>query len=213
MIPAGSFDEALEWALNRVLAADPEVQEELGALAGKRIRIAPEPFPPPVDLVVRARGVSVRVAAEAGEEEGSAPPDLTLSGPALALVRFALGQGPGGGLPESVTVSGDLGLAQRLRRLIRRYRFDAEEVLSRYLGDVAAHEVARQARSARDWARGAVESLSADLAEYLVEESRMVAEGRELARFADAVDALRDDLERLDARVAALSRRAEGGRA
>ena len=85
--------------------------------------------------------------------------------------------------------------------------------MSRYLGDVAAHEVARHARSARDWAREALESLSADLAEYLVEESRMVAEGRELARFADAVDALRDDLERLDARVAALSRRAEGGRA
>lgn len=211
MIPTGSFDETLEWALNRVLAADPEVQEELGALAGTRIRIAAEPFPPPVDIVVRARGVSVRVAAEE-REEGRAAPDLSLSGPVFALIRFALWRDPTEGLPEAVTVSGDLGLAQRLRRLIRRYRFDAEEVLSRYLGDVAAHEVARHAVSARDWARGAVESLSGDLAEYLVEESRMVAERRELARFADAVDALRDDVERLEARVAALSRRAGGGR-
>lgn len=211
MIPTGSFDETLEWALNRVLAADPEVQEELGALAGTRIRIAAEPFPPPVDIVVRARGVSVRVAAEE-REEGGTTPDLSLSGPVFALIRFALRRDPTGGLPEAVTVSGDLGLAQRLRRLIRRYRFDFEEVLSRYLGDVAAHEVARHAVSAGDWARGAVESLSEDLAEYLVEESRMVAERRELARFADAVDALRDDVERLDARVAALSRRAGGGR-
>lgn len=210
MIPTGSFDETLEWALNRVLAADPEVQEELGALAGRRIRIAAEPFPPPVDIVVRARGVSVRAAAEEGEEGGTAP-DLSLSGPVFDLIRFALWRNPDEGLPETVTVSGDLGLAQRLRRLIRRYRFDAEEVLSRYLGDVAAHEVARHAAGARDWARGAVESLSEDLAEYLVEESRMVAERRELARFADAVDALRDDVERLDARVAALSRRAGGG--
>ena len=211
MTPAGSFGEALEWALNRVLAADPEIQEELGALAGSRIRIAPEPFPPPVEIVVRARGVAVCVAAEEAGE-GRRAPDLTLSGPALALLRFAVGQGPAGGLPEAVTVSGDLGLAQRLRRLIRRYRFDAEEALSRYLGDVAAHEVARHARSARDWARGALEGLSADLAEYLVEESEMVAKRREIARFADAVDALRDDVARLDARVAALSRRAGGRR-
>ena len=211
MIPIGSFDETLEWALNRVLAADSETAEQLGALAGARIRIAPEPFPRPVDIVVRHRGVSVHLSGEEPGEEGAAP-DLTLSGPPLALARFALWPGSPEALPEQVTLRGDIVLARRLRQLVRRYRFDGEEWLSRYLGDVAAHEAARHARKAGEWTRGAVESLSQDLGEYLVEESRMVAEAHELARFADAVDRLRDDVERLEARVAALSRQAGGER-
>ena len=198
----------LEGAVNRALAADPEVREQFHEVEGARVRIDSDLFPYPLDIVL---GPRLRVLdPEAADREDGGCADVTISGSVLALARLASRNATPDALPEGVTVSGDLGLARRLHRLIRRYRFDWEEALSRCLGDAAAHEAARQAGSARRWARSAAESLSRDVAEYLVEERCMVAGASMLGRFFDAVDELRDDVERLEARVAEVSRRTGG---
>ena len=208
MNTTGSALGVLEWVMNRALAADPEVHERLDELEGARIRIVSEPFPRPLDVAVRGHRLAVRIPEEAGraEEEGA---DVTISGSPPALARLVAGLDAPDRLPAGVTISGDLALAQRLQRLARCYRFDWEEVLSRCFGDAGAHEVARQARAAGRFALGAADTLSRDVVEYLIEERSVVAGASRLERFFDAVDELRDDVDRLEVRIAALFRRTE----
>ncbi len=209
MSATGLAQGLLEWAINRALAADPEVRERLGEVEGARIRIVSDPAPGVLDITVHGHRV-VLSRPEGAESDDGENPDLTVSGALPALTRLLAPRGARDeALPPGVTVSGDLALARRLRRLARSYRFDGEEVLSRYLGDAGAHEAARRARAAGRWARSAAGTLSRDLAEYLVEEGGVVAGAPALGRFFDAVDELRDDVERLEARIAALSRRVE----
>ena len=209
MSAAGSALGLLGWAVNRALAADPEAREHLQELEGARIRIVAEPVPGALDFTVRGQRVAVSrpPGAEGGEAEAA---DLTITGPVPALLRLlALRDAADETVPEGVTFHGDHAIAGHLRRLARSYRVDWEEALAGLLGDVLAHEAARGARTAGQATRRAAGDLSRDLAEYLTEESAMVAGAPALARFLADVDEVRDDVERLEARVAALSRRLE----
>lgn len=199
----------LQWALNRALAADPEVQERLEEVEGARVRIVLEPLEQPLEL--RFVGNRIEVRRPENTEEGDGV-DVTISGSGPALAAFLIGRDARDSLPPGVGIRGDLALATRLGRLARSYRLDWEEILSHYLGDAGAHETARIARAAGRWRRGAGETLARDVAEYLSEESAIVAGRAALERFCDAVDELRDDVERLEARIASLLRRAEEGR-
>ena len=87
---------------------------------------------------------------------------------------------------------------------------DWEEHLSRLVGDVVAHEVGGAARAARAFGRRAGRTAEQNLREYLQEEARLLPTRYELKELLDAVDVLRDDVERLAARVERLRRRAGG---
>ncbi|MCW0417481.1 Ubiquinone biosynthesis accessory factor UbiJ [Xanthomonas sacchari] len=65
-------------------------------------------------------------------------------------------------------------------------------------------QVANAARSALQQARRSAQDLAQSAAEYVTEESRDVVARAELEAFYDDVDVLRDDIERLAARVARL---------
>jgi ubiquinone biosynthesis protein UbiJ len=51
------------------------------------------------------------------------------------------------------------------------------------------------------WSRSTVNNLGADIGEYLQEERRDVVSGAEIDVFSQQVDRLRDDVDRLEARI------------
>ena len=69
----------------------------------------------------------------------------------------------------------------------------------------------RLAREAVDFGRRAGDTLARNVAEYLTEESRDVPARIEAEEFFDAVDRLRESVDRLEARVDH-AERAKGGR-
>ena len=75
---------------------------------------------------------------------------------------------------------------------------DWEELLSRWVGDIAAHQLGKFGRSLREWAGETKRTLEMDISEYLREESDLVARQEDVAEFVDAVDTLRGDLDRLE---------------
>ena len=209
MRTTGKGIEVLEWALNQALAADPEVREELEEMDGVRVRIAVAPLLRPLDLTFVGSRIEVSRPQDAGDGYDV---DVALAGSTSALAAFLLRSNAPDTLPPGISVKGDLALAVRLARLVRRYRFDWEENLSRYLGDAGAHETARLVRGAGRFGLSTADLLARDVAEYLSEESGLVAGEAALARFCAAVDELRDDVERLEARIARLALRTEEGR-
>jgi ubiquinone biosynthesis accessory factor UbiJ len=193
---------ALEVALDRALALDPDTRAALGALDGRRIALAIES--PPLALQVTVDGERLRV----GPPDDAHEPDLgiraTLGGLVSQLPFFKRDDAPPVG---RVRVSGDADLARRLQRLAERFDPDWQQPFTTVFGDVIGVQVAKAFAAALREAKSAGAGLAGSAAEFLTEESRDVVAKDELHAFYDDVDALRDDVERMAARVDRLRRR------
>ena len=186
---------AAEIALNRYLRLEPAVAEECGRLAPRciELRLAG----PSLSLVLEFIDGGVRVLPEAPQ-----PPDVVVTGTPTALLgtlrRAATGSTA---LPPGVTVEGDAELLQAFRRLLARVGFDPEEWLAPLLGGAAAHRLVGGLKRMFDWGRGNARAVADQGAEYLREETYDLARGRDVAEWMDDVDAARESLDRLEARL------------
>ena len=128
--------------------------------------------------------------------------DLCVRVSPFALPRLAAGDEAAW---RDARVEGDAELAQEVSFLARHLRWDPEEALSRVVGDIAAHRIAGTLRGGARWGREAAGRTAAAAMEYWTEEAPLVASRVKVEDFVRGVDALRDDIERLGKRIAALS--------
>jgi ubiquinone biosynthesis protein UbiJ len=187
--------KALETALNRSLALDPDTRDALKSLDGRTITLAVEA--PALALQISVAGDRLQVGPVVADE-----PDLA--------VRSTLG-GLLGQLPflrkdnaapvGRVRVSGDAELARRLQTLAGRFDPDWQQPFAAVFGDLIGVQIANGVRRALEQLRDLSGSLARNAAEFVTEESRDVVGREELNAFHDDVDAIRDDVERLQARV------------
>lgn len=199
---------ALEIGLNRYLALDGEALRACATLDGKVIALHLREFGLSAWLHPGAQGVRVT-----GEPEAAA--DATLSGSLAAFARLMWPQTERAELllDGSVQVDGDHELAQAFADILRRVDFDFEELLAARFGGVAAHGLGRFLRDAFGYGQNAARVLGRDTAEYLREETRDLVHRADIQKWMDGVDTLRDDLARLDARIARLRAGHENGEA
>ncbi len=108
------------------------------------------------------------------------------------------------GLFASARLSGAANFAETLAFVFRNLRWDYEGDLAGVIGDIPARRLARLLVDGINWHRSSVQRLGENFAEYVTEESLLLATARDLLRFAEEVDRLRDDLARLEKRVARL---------
>lgn len=198
MDPLETLLRPLTGILNRNIGETTPARELCRQLDGKLIAIR-----------VRDTGLAMYFAID-GEtlglrSEAESEPDVVLTGSLLTLARMA---GPAGddsdGAPirdGSLDITGDAYTAQNFQRLLKYSKPDIEEELSRVVGDTAAYRAGELARGFRAWVREARATMGANVREYLQEESRDVPSRYEVERFASRVDALRDDVARLEARI------------
>jgi len=195
--------ERLEAVLNRNVAESRRAQALARQLDGRVMSLTVEGTP--LAFYFRADGGRLSLASS---HEGAA--DASLSGTPIALLALA-GPGAEGALRGGgVRIEGNAEVAQKFRDLLAESKPDFEEELARVLGDVAARQVANIARGFLDWGRKASGSLTTNVVEFLQEEGRDVPTRVEVEEFLEGVDHLRDDTDRLEARLARLeaSRRA-----
>lgn len=188
---------ALELALNRLVALDPDTGTALARLDGRRIGLALEAPPVALELAVEQGRLKV---GPPGDE-----PDLgvraTISG---VLSQLPFLRPPGAPPVGKVRINGDAELARQLQRLAERYDPDWDKPFADLLGPVFGPQTARVLREALRTSAGVARGLSRDAVDYLVEERRDIVGKAELEAFHDDVDALRDRVERLAARLARL---------
>ncbi len=131
------------------------------------------------------------------------PADATLRISPTSFLRFIATQPRG---PELIEMAGDHALGEVLRKVFSQLSWEAEEDLSRVLGDVLAHRVVGAARSLAQWGRDAVDHMAQAGAEYFSEERALLVSMRELERFRLDLSALEIALAHLEQRVARLKR-------
>lgn len=128
-------------------------------------------------------------------------PDIAIEGSLIALARLVTSDGAETPRNGAIDFTGDAHKARDFQRLLAFARPDFEEDLANIIGDPAAHAVGEFARGFARWARDARATFETNVAEYLQEESRDLPTRFEVDRFARQVSTLRDDVDRLAARI------------
>ena len=130
--------------------------------------------------------------------EHDAEPDVVITG---SLMTLALLAGEDSIRDGSLDLTGDAATAQAFQQLLAHAKPDIEEELSGIIGDTAAHGLGEIARGVGRWARQSRSIMHDNIREYLQEESRDVPSRYEVEQFSKDVNTLRDDVNRLAARL------------
>ncbi|NEV63905.1 SCP2 sterol-binding domain-containing protein [Thiorhodococcus minor] len=192
----------VEQAINGYIALDPEGAAGLAALEGRIIAIELKGFGSRVSVIPSEGGLQLFGHYDAD-------PDCLILGSPLGLVRMATAERKESQLiTGEVEISGDSGLAHAFSAALAKLDVDWEEQLARVIGDPFAHQVGNRARDAEHWGKRTSETMTANLREYLQEERRLLPTRYEIEAFLAQVDTLRDDVERIGARIERLAKRA-----
>lgn len=196
--------EVLETAGNRLLRFDPETAQKLARLDGSVFKLEVQVLNRVLYFMPGEDGLQIR-------ERWGGDVDITLTGSPIGFMQYFLRQNNADNrafVDRKLIIEGDVELARDFQRIMGDVDIDFEELLSHYVGDVAAHQVGRGLRKFREWARDVSGSLRLDAREYLEEELRVLAPEWRVTAFVDRADVLRADVERLEKRVQRLLARA-----
>jgi len=182
-------------ALNNYLALDPEAPEKLTAFDGRVICIDIRGPNKTIYLLINGNRIS---AVKTYDAEA----DATIIGSPAALFKLGVHRDSAPlFFAGEVEIRGDTRLGRQFKSLLAEMEIDWEEHLSRLVGDIAAHRIAGLFNDLSKWSKTAADNFADDVGEYLQEESRDVVSGAEMGMFYQQVDKLRDDTERLIARI------------
>lgn len=176
-------------ALNHLLHQNSWALESLHPYAGKTIRISIPPLQS--TLTIDASGTCTTATKEAAIDA-----EIRLS--TGAALRMLVQPEAAMGL---ATLDGDMAFASTFGKVLQNLRWDAEEDLSRIVGDIPAHQLAQTGAYIRQEIGRQAASVAGMFAEYWLEEEPMIAKKTHLARFSREVDVLREDSERLEKRL------------
>ncbi|MEX0732621.1 MAG: SCP2 sterol-binding domain-containing protein [Aquisalimonadaceae bacterium] len=196
------LDQALQplaRTLNHVLALDPASADRLARLNGRSVAV--RLTAPTLTIHIHFADGALNLALTPPGNDHT--PDATVTGSAGALLALARDPEQGG---EAVEFSGDLGLVRDLRGLLAKADLDWEEQIARVLGDIPAHQLGNAARGFFSWLGATRQATESGIAEYLTEESRQLPTAVEVDQFLSDIDRLRQDADRLTARVKLLER-------
>jgi ubiquinone biosynthesis protein UbiJ len=190
--PAMSGAAPLLSLLDRQLRIQPGARACLARHAGKQ-----------ATLRLPLAAVSFRITDDGGvtapDPDAAVATEITLAPENL----FALVLGEREALVRAA-VAGDGVLAADLSAALDQ--FDWALALQPYLGDILAARAAQAFAGFGRWREQAQLSLGRNLAEYATFEADLLADRHAVRRFVADVDTLRDDLARLEARLALIER-------
>lgn len=192
---------AAQALLDRVLALDPEGSARLAEVQGRVLYVELDGLGMGFFIVPDEHRLQLFARYDT-------EPDCTVRGTPAALLRLALSAQPERLLfAGEVTIVGDDRCARRIGAVLRGLNLDWEEALAQVCGDAAARRLGERMRDGRRWAERSATALAQHLRDYLQKDSQLVPSADELQRFLGAVDLLRDDVERLAARIDRLTAR------
>ena len=185
---------------NKYLNADPEVASRLHSYVGKSILIEL------VDL-----GWCFTVLIESKEMIFSAviPERYTtkIKGRSFSLLRLLLNKGPVNSILKEgeIEIEGDVLFLQALQTILAAIEVDWDVQLAPYIGDFAARYLSVAARKMKAISQKNRQLFQKNITLYLQEELKLFPTHEEVRDWYDDVACLRDDVERMEVRIAHLT--------
>lgn len=184
----------LQHLIDAQVDGSPRARELVAQLEGRRMRIVARHTPWTLTL----HATQGRV--ELSKETASAA-DVTLSGTPLSLLSMMREEPTAVIRRGDVALTGDGEAGARFQELAQLLRPDLEAGLARVVGDIPAFGIGSLLRRAMEWSRNSATTQATNVGEYLAHERRVLVPRAEARQFIEDVDALREQADRLEARV------------
>ena len=194
------FLSAIETAINTWLKLDGETLPRFAVLDGKIIRLHITGLDLNLFFLPATTGIQV-LGSYPSEEEGGIV-DATIHGSPMALIRLGTSNNAGETLLKSdVEIEGDMRVAEKFSEILHEVDIDWEELLSKLVGDIVAHQAGQTTRSVSGWIKESAEAMKMNASEYISEESGLSPADAEINHYMNQVDDVRMGVDRLEARI------------
>jgi len=191
---------AVETAINAWLKLDSETLPRFAELNGKIIRLHITGLD--FNLYFFPSTSGIQVLGNYPDEEAGGIVDATIHGSPMALIRLGTSTNAGETMLKSdVEIDGDMHIAETFSTILKEVDIDWEELLSKLVGDIVAHQAGQVARGASDWFKETVDAMKLNTGEYISEESKLSPADAEVRYHMDQIDDVRMAVDRLAVRV------------
>lgn len=191
--------------LDRRLAESTAARDALAAVRGRC-------------FAVRLDGPGLEIVLAADEDglrwitPGDRVADATLVASPFDALALAQSRSLTGLKKTDARLDGNIHVAEGFASLFERLAPDAEAELAGWVGDVAAHEIAGVVRGAAAFTRRAVAALTEDAVEFARDEQALLVHRWEVDEYLEAVDDLREAVDRAASRLSQLESGRRRGR-
>ncbi len=182
----------IEFALNKALEQDGETQAKLVSFDQRRIAVIINNIDTTLAIFFNKQKLEL-----SNDTPDSA--DLIISGDAFTLAK--LGSDPESLFSAEIDINGDVQFAKQLKDLLEGFDFDWEAQLAKFTGDTLAYPIAHSLKQAGSWIKTTHQSLQLSTVEYLKEEAQLLPDKSQIKDYLNAIDTLRADFDRLEARI------------
>lgn len=185
--------ETLTHFMNHVIEQNGWAKPMLQPHAGKTVRFVMPPVQARLTVLENGGLAMSGIVAE---------PDATITLPFLVAVRLMANDDQAA---SGIQIDGDAEFAATVAKVLRQMSWQVEEDLSHVVGDIAAHKMTSTAKQVMHEGQRQVKNVAEMLVEYWQEEKPILAKKTDIETFSHAVDALRDDLARMEKRISLLA--------
>jgi ubiquinone biosynthesis accessory factor UbiJ len=189
----------IELALNNLLSLDPDSRQRLVPLNGRRLQVKLHELPWPLTFAF-----SNRVDVLANEQQVDCTIELSVATlqkmQDISQLSQLIQQ-------KELSLNGDMHTAQSFSNLFKELNIDWEEQLSRYTGDVIAHQSFKTARHLHHTALSRLQRFGEILRDTAMDEKQITAHPLAVEDFSEQVNQLRSDVARFEARLLQLEQR------
>ncbi len=182
----GLSETALAGLLNHLLSQHSWAAAQLRPHAGKILQLR---------LPLASAALAIQGDGSFAPAAPGARVDVTLIPNPLAWLASAD--------PTACFIPGgeDVALAKELAETLGKMRWDAEEDLSRVLGDIAAHKLVSTATGVLEWHKNAAETIARSWVEHWQEEKPTLAQPELVRAFFKEVGEVHDRVELLEKKI------------
>ena len=153
------------------------------------------------NLIILEDG-SLAICGESFSNQSAAPDATIYLPPSLALRLLANDEAA----KMQIKIDGDTHLATEFSKVLQNMRWDVEEDLSHFVGDIAASKIGAVSQAAYASAKTQSVNLTEMLSEFWQEEKPIIAKKRHVENFNAEVDTLRSDVARFEKRLEKLAK-------
>ena len=183
--------------INQVLATNPEALKTLHAgFSGTVVFVEITDLGLTGYVVVNQHGIAL-------QQTTNKTVDVEISGRFMALVGMlpVAKKAPSNSWPKAIKFSGDVGKIEKLKSWLDALSIDWSEVLSPYLGDFLAQGIVGSISFGSDCLVKGVDNIKQATKNWVNDEDSVAVSKLEVEEFLSQVDLLRENVDRLNARI------------
>jgi ubiquinone biosynthesis protein UbiJ len=200
-----AISAGIETVINGVVSLEPDILNKVTPLVGTVVAIELTDFQLTVYLLF---GTDNKIQVMSLYDNDV---DVHIHSTSISLARMGMSKTPNNlVLSGDVKIDGDVEKAGQVKEFMSALHIDWEEQLSKISGDIVAHKAGNAVRQFSQWGLSALQSLSQDASEYVRFEKDYVPTQHDVAEFIKSVDRIRDDVDRIEARITRLIKKGVG---